>query len=330
MAAIVVDVVGASDIGLVRERNEDTLLVADLSDRSRPEVKGTRTLELRQGGLLFSVFDGMGGAAAGDRASRLAAEVFFERVSGAGARSREDLARTMGEAIVEANRRLRRAGQEDPSLHGMGTTLTAAAILDANVVVTHVGDSRAYLVRSGAMLQITEDQSLVQELVAQGHIRREEAASFEHSNVILQALGVNEDLVPFAAEVPLRRGDTLLLCTDGLTTMVPHDEIQEVLVGKGEDLAAAATALIGLARVHGGHDNITLVLARFRGDGLQEPVDDGDQGADVRQRAIEVRAIALGLQPRRSIVGLSPLTLVVLAVLLMLVVAGVIILLGMD
>jgi PPM family protein phosphatase len=332
MAEIVVDVVGESDIGLVRERNEDTLLVADLTDHTQHEVNGTRTFDVREGGLLFSVFDGMGGAAAGDRASRLAAEVFFERVSGAGARSREDLARTMGAGIVEANRRLRRAGQEDPSLRGMGTTLTAAAVLDANLVVTHVGDSRAYLVRGGSMVQITEDQSLVQELVTQGHIRREEAATYEHSNVILQALGVNEDLVPFAAEVPLQRGDTLMLCTDGLTTMVPHEEMQEVLTSKGEDIAAAATALTGLARVNGGHDNITLVLVRFRGDGLTEVhVEESPEGAEARRPAIEVRPIALGLQqPRRSIVGLSPLALAVLAVLLMLVVAGVIILLGMD
>jgi protein phosphatase len=320
MPSVVVDVIGESDIGLVRERNEDVFLVADLARRAPEEgAGGVHALDVGERGLLMMVCDGMGGAAAGDRASHLASETFLGRLGQVAPRSREELAHTMGEAILLANDRIRRAGEEDRSLQGMGTTLTAAIVLDGVLVVAHVGDSRAYLMRDGQLVQLTEDQSLVQELVASGKIRREEAATYEHSNVILQALGVTEDLIPFAAEVPLRAGDLLLLCTDGLTTMVPQDEMLEVLASKGQDLAAAATALTAQARVHGGHDNITLVLARFRGDGL-----------DAAGRAIEVRPVALGLRARRRSMGLSPLSLVVIAVLLMLAVAGVIILLGMD
>jgi protein phosphatase len=319
MASVVVDVIGESDIGLVRERNEDVFLIADLARCVPAGGGGVNALDVGERGLLLMVCDGMGGAAAGDRASRLASETFLRRMGEVAPRSRQEMARTMGEAILLANDRIRRAGQEDRSLEGMGTTLTAAIVLDGALVVAHVGDSRAYLMRDGKLVQLTEDQSLVQELVASGQIRREEASTYEHSNVILQALGVTEDLIPFAAEVPLRPGDLMLLCTDGLTTMVPQDEMLEVLASKGQDLAAAATALTAQARAHGGHDNITLVLARFRGDGL-----------DATARTIEVRPVALRLPTRRRSMGLSPLSLVVIAVLLMLAVAGVIILLGMD
>jgi len=319
MPPISVDVIGESDIGLVRERNEDVFVVMELGTGATREG-GPHRLEAGHRGLLFSVFDGMGGAAAGDRASRLAADVFSQDLVRAAPRTRKELGEAMRRAVLGANRQVRKAGLEDPALYGMGTTLTAAGLIDGVLVLMHVGDSRAYLLRGGVFQQLTEDQSLIQELVASGQIRREDASAYEHNNVILQALGVTEDLVPFGAEIALRPGDLLLLCTDGLTSMVPQDELQEVLVSKGADLAATATALTGLARVHGGHDNITLVLARFDGEGLET------------QRAstgIEVRPLGTGVPWARR-AGLSPLALVVLAVILMLTIAGVILLIGMD
>jgi protein phosphatase len=318
------EVVGESDIGLVRERNEDVLLAMDLASGESHEPGAVWTVELGERGILLAVLDGMGGAAAGDRASRLAADIFSQRVQASGATSTLELGRSMGSAILEANRRIREEGLSDPGLFGMGTTLTAAAVLDRKLVLAHVGDSRAYLLRRGQLVQLTEDQSLVHELVTSGQLRDEDAQRYEHNNVILQALGVTEDLVPVGGELELGQGDLLLLCTDGLSSLVPRDEIQEVLAGKGEELHVAATALTAQARVHGGHDNITVVLARFGGDDLR-PVD-----ADLGAPSVTPVSIAPGARPWHRRSGLSPVALVALAVLLMLTIAGVILLIGMD
>jgi PPM family protein phosphatase len=322
MPGIRVDVVGESDIGLVRERNEDALLVLDLSRSDRRETGlGLHHIEVGSNGVVLSVLDGMGGANAGDRASKMASQIFGESLLATRSDSRPGLLRTMKHAVEEANRRIREEGQGDPDLQGMGTTLTAAALLDSTLLVVHVGDSRAYLYRGNELVQVTEDQSLVQELVATGQIPQEEAPLFEHNNVILQALGVTEELRPYAAEIALQRHDVLLLCTDGLTTMVPQEEIHEVLSTKGEDLEAAARALTGLARVHGGHDNVTLVLARFEGEGLPAAAEPGPAAVQIRQ---------LAAPPIRRQSGLSPLALVALAVLVVAAVAGAILLIGMD
>jgi protein phosphatase len=236
--------------------------------------------------------------------------------------SRSELLDSMGHALQEAHLRIRAEGEADLGLQGMGTTITAAAVLDSTLVLVHVGDSRAYLFRGGDLVQLTEDQSLIQELVSTGQIPREEAPLFEHNNVILQALGVTDELRPFAAELALCRRDLLLLCTDGLTTMVPQEEIRAVLAEKSDDLEATARALTELARMHGGHDNVTLVLARFDGGDLPAPPAEAGEGPRVRQ-------LDLGL-PRLPRQGLSPVALVALAVLLMAAVAGVILLIGMD
>lgn len=324
------EVMGESDIGLVRERNEDVLLAMDLASGESHEPGSVWQVELSERGILLAVLDGMGGAAGGDRASRLAADIFSQRVQASGATSTLELGRSMGSAILEANRKIREEGLSDPGLFGMGTTLTAAAVLDRKLVLAHVGDSRAYLLRRGQLVQLTEDQSLVHELVSSGQLRDEDAQRYEHNNVILQALGVTEDLVPVGGELELGQGDLLLLCTDGLSSLVPRDEIQEVLASKGEDLHVAATALTAQARVHGGHDNITVVLARFGGDDL--PAVDADTGARASLGAPSVTpvSIAPGARPWHRRSGLSPVALVALAVLLMLTIAGVILLIGMD
>jgi PPM family protein phosphatase len=248
----------------------------------------------------------------------------------AGSISREDLAHSMDRAILTASQQIRKASLADPHLAGMGTTLTSAAILDSVLLLAHVGDSRAYLFRHESFVQLTEDHSLLQELVSSGDLALEEARGYEHSNVILQALGVTEELAPFGAEIPLARDDLLLLCTDGLTTMVPREEIQEVLLSKGEDLAAMARALTALAKIHGGYDNATVLLARFTGDDLPEadlPADPADKTSRVEVRPLSFPS-ATAQKRRRP--GISLTALVALAVLLMLAVAGVIIFFGMD
>jgi len=321
MPAIRVDAVGESDIGLVRERNEDVFLIVDLGG-GHSLGAGQHHLEVGDRGLVFAVLDGMGGAAGGDRASRLASEVFTDAVLAAHPTSRPELVESVIDAVEEANRQIREEALAEPGLQGMGTTLTAAAVIDDTLVVVHVGDSRAYLSRNGRLVQVTEDQSLIQELVATGQIPPEEVPLFEHNNVILQALGVTEALRPFAAEIPLQDGDLLLLCTDGLTTTVPHEEIAEALTKQGESLEATARALTSLARMHGGHDNVTLVLGRFEGAALPSTAPGSAAAGDPSVRRLVV--------PTRRRAGLSPMALVVLAVLLMAVVAGVILLIGMD
>jgi protein phosphatase len=328
MFPIHVDVVGETDIGLIRERNEDVFLVADLSSGVRYGDAKVRSLEVGSRGLLFTVLDGMGGAAAGDRASQLAAETFLAGVAGQPIGSRKELARRVGAAVLLANRRVREVGLADPDLAGMGTTLTAAALLDDALILAHVGDSRAYLLRNGQLTQLTEDQSLAQELLATGEIGIENLSGQEHNNVILQALGVTEDLLPFGAEIPLRRDDLLLLCTDGLTGMVSDREIAEVLEHQGEDLAVAANALTALARMHGGHDNTTLVLARFGGDGLPPArLDEPSSPAEVEMRPLAL--VPEQASPWRG-AGLTPAVIVVLVVLIMFSVAVVILLIRTD
>jgi len=167
----------------------------------------------------------------------------------------------------------------------MGTTLTAAGLLDDNLALTHVGDSRAYLLRFGTFGQVTEEQSLAQDLRAKGVLTADQLRRFQDTNVVLQALGVSDEVLPFAAVIRLQRGDLLLLCTDGLTNMVPTTDIIEVLNAMGTDLSQAGNTLIDLARGHGGKDNITLVLVRFGGEGLVDP------------RAVDVRPLAPASSP---------------------------------
>jgi protein phosphatase len=304
MSKIEADVVALTDIGLVRKRNEDVFLVADLTTGARHEPTQTMTLPVGGRGLILSVFDGMGGAAAGDKASRLAAETFFSRLTSGSTSSGHDLARAMVEAIRDANRRVIGAARSDPDFEGMGTTLTAAGLLDDHLALTHVGDSRAYLLRLGAFVQVTEDQSLAQDLQAKGVLTADEARRFQGQNVVLQALGVSDDVLPFAAVIRLQRGDLLLLCTDGLTNMVPRQDIIEVLTAM-DDLTLAASTLVDLARGHGGKDNITLVLARFGGEGLVDP------------RAVDVRPLAPAKPPERPATPRS--TIIALLIVLVLV-----------
>jgi PPM family protein phosphatase len=332
MGSILAEVIGESDIGLVRERNEDALLVVDLSSGQTLDAR-PRVIEVGDRGLLVSVFDGMGGAAAGDRASQLAADVLGRALVEVGARDVPALAEGLGRAVLEANERIRREGDRDRACAGMGTTLTAAAILGSRLVLAQVGDSRAYLQRGSSFVQLTEDQSLLNELVSKGEIPREEAPLYEHSNVILQALGVTSRLCPSFSVVELRRDDLLMLCTDGLTSTVPLEEIQEAFASKGRDLPAITATLTMLARSRGGPDNTTVLLVRLDGEGLvPNEAEVGAPGQAVQARAPSVKPIVLSsipeFRPRKA--WRSVVALCALALLLMTLVAGAIILLGVT
>jgi PPM family protein phosphatase len=222
----------ASDTGRKRRRNEDAYVC-------QPP--------------LFAVADGMGGAQAGEVASRLAAgTVKGDEVGGAG-ESR------VVELIQEANRRVHQRSMEDPNASGMGTTLTLALVEDGIVSIGHVGDSRAYLVRDGQLEQLTEDHSLVAELMRSGKLSAEEAESHPQRSVITRALGTDPDVDVDTFAVEPKVGDLFLLCSDGLTSMVEDDAILDLVERHRSDLERLIRALIQAANKGGGEDNITVV-----------------------------------------------------------------------
>jgi serine/threonine protein phosphatase PrpC len=265
---IEVRVVGRSDVGLVREHNEDNYLLADLATGSR-DPAGFH--EVPREGLVLAVCDGMGGAAAGEVASQLAVDTIYDVMSrSAHVSDRDGFARALVRAIEEAGARIFEAARADRSRRGMGTTSTVAALMDKTLFVGQVGDSRAYVLRSGELKQVTKDQSLVNQLIEAGQLTEDEAEAFEHSNIILQALGTTEQVSVDLTFLELRRGDRLLLCSDGLSGLVHGDVIREVMT-EYRDLNACCERLIELAKAGGGHDNVTVLLCDFGGEGLALP-----------------------------------------------------------
>ena len=216
---------------------------------------------------VFVVADGMGGAQAGEVASKVAAEAF--EPGNSADESPEPYLRGVVEA---ANARIHELSQEDASRSGMGTTLTAAMVHGEEISLAHVGDSRAYLWRDDELRRLTSDHSLVEELRRQGRLTETQAAEHPQRSIITRALGpeptVNVDTMTY----PARPGDVLLLCSDGLTTMLPDERIQEVLA-ETPDLRAAVRRLIGEANEAGGRDNITVIVFRLEEAGV--PAEEG-------------------------------------------------------
>jgi serine/threonine protein phosphatase PrpC len=242
MALRVAEQAGLTDVGRQREANEDTFVIDE---------------------PLFAVADGMGGAQAGEIASKLAASAVRSSDPG----RLEDL-------IQEANRRVHQRSVEDAAASGMGTTLTVAEIIGERVSIGHVGDSRAYLVRDGRLEQLTEDHSLVGELVRSGKLTPEEAESHPQRSVITRALGTDPDVDVDTFAVEPRPGDLFLLCSDGLTTMVDDRTIERLVEDKRGDLEGLVNALIRAANKGGGEDNITVVAFE---------ITEGDASAAVEE-----------------------------------------------
>jgi PPM family protein phosphatase len=213
---------------------------------------------------LFAVADGMGGARGGEIASRVAATALGESVDGSGE------ARVVA-LIQEANRQVYDRAREDSDAAGMGTTITVALFEDGIVSIGHVGDSRAYLIRDRSVDQLTEDHSLVAELVRTGRLSPEEAESHPQRSVITRALGTDPDVDVDSFSVEAKPGDVFLICSDGLTAMVDDDTILDVVEGDRADLDAAAKELIAAANRNGGEDNITVVFFEVVEEGAQAP-----------------------------------------------------------
>ncbi len=274
-----VSVFGKTDLGRTREHNEDTFLVADLSTGNASLQPEVRRHEIGARGSLFMVADGMGGAAAGELASAMAADLIYRHMATAwaadAANSPDQFAYRMREAVELANGQIYSYAREHPEVRGMGTTVTAAGVFGGDLYLTQIGDSRAYLVRGAEAVQLTKDQSLMQRLVDAGELTPDEAEQSERRNIILQALGPDPRVKVDLTHQPIRRGDTLILCSDGLSGLVRREEFAEMAADHA-DVPALCAALIDLANARGGPDNITVVAARFEGEGLAEA--DGAEG----------------------------------------------------
>jgi protein phosphatase len=237
---------------------------------------------------VFAVADGMGGAQAGEVASRLAAES-FDTVQ-RGTESPEAYLRAIAKT---ANARIHRVSQSDKSRSGMGTTLTAALVEGDEVGFAHVGDSRAYLFREGELKLLTSDHSLVEELRRQGRLTDEQAEDHPQRSIITRALGPEREVEVDTMTYRAKPGDVYLLCSDGLTTMVKEDQIAEIL-RESETLDGAADELIAAANEAGGRDNITVVA--FRVDDAEAPVRADDQHTLVGPAAEEAGLTAAGVE----------------------------------
>jgi PPM family protein phosphatase len=230
------------------------------------------------------VADGMGGAAAGEVASEMATDTIYREMIRAWGDEPEPtpqrFAYRLKEAVEAANGHIHAYAKAHPELRGMGTTSTAVGLLGDHFYLTQVGDSRAYLIRDGQAVQLTKDQSLMQRLVEAGEFTEEEAAKSDRRNIILQALGPDARVRVDLTHQEVRRGDVLVLCSDGLSGQVKREEIGTI-VTREPGLEAAASRLIALANERGGPDNITVILARFDGEGLRPASTDEPVGYQV-------------------------------------------------
>jgi PPM family protein phosphatase len=267
-----------TDVGMVRSGNEDNFLILDLSTGrswTASEEESSDLLTYAQGyyGSLLAVSDGMGGALAGEVASRMAVETVRDRMLQLQAHevySRLPFHERLRLSIEEANILINGESQTNPAHKGLGATFTAVAAVGSQVYFGQVGDSRAYLIRGNSIVRTTKDQSLVQQLIDAGQITEEEAETHSYRNVILQALGAHGSVNVEVSCETLCNMDTLVICSDGLSGKVHQDEIARIIY-EARDFKSACQHLINLANERGGEDNITVVIAQFSGSGLALP-----------------------------------------------------------
>jgi serine/threonine protein phosphatase PrpC len=262
-----VSVYGISDVGVVRTNNEDTFLVAEMTTGASGLVAGVIAHQVQERGTLLVVSDGMGGAEAGEVASRIVVDHTRAELAAAPLdHSAEDVLRA---AIEKVNLAIWSDAQANAQHKGMGATLAGAWIRGSDAFIAGVGDSRVYLLRSGKMRQITRDQSMVESLVEVGMIDRKEAEQHPQRNVILQAMGARPEVVVAIERLELRRGDFLLLCSDGLSGKMTADEMRDCILTTAA-LPEACHRMVHIAKARGGEDNITVIVAELDGEGLLE------------------------------------------------------------
>jgi len=240
-------VFGLSDIGRRRENNQDSFLV-------NPEMR------------VYAVADGMGGHAAGEVASRIAIDALADQLNGdafeQGSLSTVEAAEKLVAAVLEGNRRICESVAENAEYRGMGTTMVTIVTVGDRAVIGHVGDSRAYRLRGGALERLTADHSYVGEQVKLGLLTDEEAQRHPMRNIVTRAMGNRQELEVELGEEQMLESDVLLLCSDGLNSMMGDDEIQSILETHNEDPESACQALVDRANERGGDDNITVIVLR--------------------------------------------------------------------
>ena len=232
-----------SDVGKARDRNEDSYYGGD---------------------HVFAVADGLGGHNAGDVASKLAIEPIASLDRRVGDLPDDRVADALADAVLEANRAVYKRAQDDAKVRGMGTTLTAVAVADGYAHLAHVGDSRCYLMRDGAFSQLSSDHTLVARMVQEGKLTPEQAEVHPQRSILTRALGAEPEIDVDSLEITLVPGDRLLLCSDGLSSVIVEERIRELLAAAG-DLDQACKQLIDEANSRGGPDNITVVVVEMTG-----------------------------------------------------------------
>lgn len=295
---LTVEIHATSHIGRVRRGNEDNYLILNVT-RSKAwtgaQADGefvieTQNFEVDSNGIVLAVSDGMGGALAGEVASKMAVESVCEKILN------EDVDATLTpeehehhligklyNATVYANYLIHQQGRSDAQFQGMGATFTGLGVTPSAVDIIQVGDSRAYLIRNGKIYQVTKDQSLVQQLIDAQQISPEEAETHTLKNVILQALGAQNEIYPVSARLTPNKDDVVLICSDGLSNKVSAASMQRIVSENLDGLATACAELVTEANENGGEDNITVVLAKLTGENLAEP-----EGEDVQLELIDL------------------------------------------
>jgi protein phosphatase len=278
-----------SHIGRVRKGNEDNYLLLHISSsktwtcsqEANEFIIESQKFEVDEKGVVLAVSDGMGGALAGEVASKMAVETVGGQLlnddlnkTDTSEITNDSLIEKLYEATVYANHLIHRQGRSDSQYSGMGATFTAAGITRRTIDLVQVGDSRAYLVRGKKIYQVTKDQSLVQQLIDAKQISPEEAETHSLKNVILQALGAQNEIYPVPARFAPRRDDILLICSDGLSNKVGSADMQRIVLNNLDKLHLASAELVKSANERGGEDNITLILAKLSGDDLPESTDE--------------------------------------------------------
>lgn len=254
----IVQVIGLTDIGRVRQNNEDNFLIADLNIKYVPQSSQYSQFAISDRGTLLLVSDGMGGRNAGEVASQIAVEVFQNELLN---REYKQIgAEVLAEITKKANWAIWSRAQRNPQEQGMGATLTALLVENNHAHIVQVGDSRAYVVRNEQIFRLTKDQSMVQTLIDSGIIQPEEAETHPYRHVILQSLGAEPTVYPVTSTIDLYDGDCLLVCSDGLSGML-KDELLQDLILNSPSIETGCRSLLDAANAHGGKDNITLILA---------------------------------------------------------------------
>jgi protein phosphatase len=269
-----VDVRGRTDVGRIRKINQDQFLVAalhkviDIHDTSLPASYRER-FDSGARALLFLVADGVGGGPSGERASSLTLDAITRYVTNSmrcfyklDQLASIDLMGELASSVMESHIAVRAESDEDPGARGMATTVTMAHVLWPRAYIVHIGDSRCYHLRGDILTQATHDQTVSQALVDAGAMTEEQAATSPYSHVLTQAVGASDELEPALSQLALAPGDTLLMCTDGLTKHVTRDAIVRILA-QHPGAEAASAALVEAALEGGGTDNVTALVALF-------------------------------------------------------------------